>query len=77
MIENISKNIDDKLLLIVYFELIYILQDYFEFIQLPIKVNYENFEIEIIGNDAITGYNKNTLKEINIIHSSKNKLYSK
>ena len=72
MIENISKNIDDKLLLIVYFELIYILQDYFEFIQLPIKVNYENFEIEIIGNDAITGYNKNTLKEINIIHSSKN-----
>ena len=59
-------------MLIVYFELIYILQDYFEFIQLPIKVNYENFEIEIIGNDAITGYNKNTLKEINIIHSSKN-----
>ena len=72
MIENISKNIDDKLLIVVYFELIYILQDYFEFIQQPIKINYENFEIEIIGNDGITGYNKNTLEEINIIHSKEN-----
>lgn len=72
MIENISKNIDDKLLIIIYFELIYILQDYFEFIQQPIKVHYENFEIEIIGNDTVIGYNKSTLEEINIIHSRKN-----